>query len=123
MNFSFHHSMILLLVCLISISSQLKHISANELAGSGSSSSISNNPQEIQLNSDEYNKMILIKYILKAYNELKSSTGGAVDSESNEDQDVIRLSTRTEKRSANEKLKDFLIKRAMKNVALGFGKK
>lgn len=33
-----------------------------------------------------------------------------------------KITGRTEKRS-NDKLKDFFIKRAMKNVALGFGRK
>lgn len=110
MNFTFQYSMIILLVCLIGISFQFKL--SNKAV---TDDRFSQQEPEIQLNSDEYNKMVLIKSILKAYDEMKSLSG--LDSESSE-------LTRTVKRSNNnDKLKELLIKRAMKNVALGFGKK
>ena len=111
MNFTAQSLMLITCRCLVSLTLQLNQETSN---------------QEIQLSSDEYNKMILIKYILKAYNEMKHTEQENNETYELDDEKLAtsnnKITGRTEKRS-NDKLKDFFIKRAMKNVALGFGRK
>ncbi len=108
------------LICLISLSIQSKQQQQQNYASGGGDEEEVNT----DMDQDELNKLILVKNILNAYKEMKNPFHQSVDETSGgeENEQLMHRDIRSEKRT-NEKFKELFIKRAMKNVALGFGKK
>jgi hypothetical protein len=121
MNFYIQSRQLLLLIfiCLVSLTIQAKQSST-----SAADSQMDLNDQSALVN--DANRMILIKYLKKAFNEMNvydqafNDDVGADDGAN--DLLVNHRAVRADAQS-NNRLKEFFIKRAMKNVALGFGKK
>ena len=107
------------LICLISLSIQSKQQHQNYATGGGEEEEVITD-----MDQDELNKLILVKNILNAYKEMKNPFHQSADETSGgeENEQLMHRDIRSEKRT-NEKFKELFIKRAMKNVALGFGKK
>ena len=119
MKFSMYNSknvILVTLICLISLSFQSKQQKQQQQEYATGEEELSAG----EVDQDELNKMILIKNLLNAYREMKSPFQSSESGD--ETEQVMHRDIRSQKRT-NEKFKELFIKRAMKNVALGFGKK
>ena len=121
MNFSIQsrHLMLMALVCLISVTIQTKQQShpAAAVAVDSSLDQVDSSNENVAIN--DANRKILIKYLQKAFSEMNDQA----ESDYNEEEAYGQRVARSDSSKSNDRLKEFFIKRAMKNVALGFGKK
>ena len=119
MNFSIQsrHVLLLTFACLVGLAVQARQ--SSPLAASAAANQLDSFSDE----TSDVNRMILIKYLKKAVKEMNASQSESEDDDDDEQNaQAYHRAVRAESKS-NDRVKEFFIKRAMKNVALGFGKK